>query len=154
LSAENNNGWFHTLATGEKVVNGALTAAGITYFGTNRPASTSGGTCPARLGVAKAYGLLFNTGTAGRDLNGDGLLDASDAAVTLAGGGLPPSPIAGWVNVVDAATNANMTVPFVIGAGGNSGGAIGLPSQSAPAKISVKLSKARQKTYWYSKPPQ
>lgn len=154
LAAEGNNGWFYTLAAGEKVVNGALTAAGITYFSTNRPATPSIGTCKASLGVAKAYGLLFNTGTAGRDLNGDGMLDASDVAVTLAGGGLPPSPVAGWVNVVDAATNATAVVPFVIGTGGNSGGAIGLPSQSAPAKINLNLSKARKKTYWYSKPPQ
>jgi type IV pilus assembly protein PilY1 len=154
LAATGNNGWFHTLTAGEKVVNGALTAAGITYFGTNRPAPPSAGTCKANLGVAKAYGLSFNTGTAGRDLNADGVLDARDAAVTLAGGGLPPTPVAGWVNVVDAATNATAVVPFVIGTGGNAGAAIGLPSQSAPAKINLNLSKARKKTYWYSKPPQ
>ena len=148
LTADNNNGWFYTLDTGEKVVNAPLTAAGIVYFGTNRPTLSSAGSCRANLGIAKAYGLSFNTGTAGRDLNGDGILDANDVAVTLRGGGLPPSPVAGFVNVSDAATNATVVVPFIIGAGGTTGAAAGLPSQSAPARISLNLSKARKKTYW------
>ena len=149
LAADRNNGWFYALATGEKVVNAPLTAAGIVYFGTNRPASSSAGSCRANLGTAKAYGLLFNAGTAGRDLNGDGVVDANDVAVTLSGGGLPPSPVAGLVKVIDAATNTTIVVPFVIGAGGTTGGATGLPSQSAPARINLNLSKARKKTYWY-----
>ncbi len=155
LAADTNNGWFYSLAPGEKVVNAPLTAAGIVYFGTNRPASaisaTPAGSCRANLGIAKAYGLQFNSGTPGRDLNGDGVLDAGDAAVTLSGGGLPPSPVGGLVSVLDSATNTTVVVPFVIGAGGTAGGAAGLPSQSAPAKVSVKLSKARKKTYWYSR---
>ena len=136
-------------------MNAPLTAAGIVYFGTNRPASaisaTPAGSCRANLGIAKAYGLQFNSGTPGRDLNGDGVLDAGDAAVTLSGGGLPPSPVGGLVSVLDSATNTTVVIPFVIGAGGTAGGAAGLPSQSAPAKVSVKLSKARKKTYWYSR---
>jgi type IV pilus assembly protein PilY1 len=72
-------------------------------------------------------------------------------AVTLSGGGLPPSPVAGLVNVLDTATNTNVVVPFVIGAGGTTGTAAGLPSQSAPARINLNLSKARKKTYWYFK---
>jgi type IV pilus assembly protein PilY1 len=95
--------------------------------------------------------LLFNNGTAGRDLNGDGKLDTDDVAVTLSGGGLPPSPVAGLVSVLDAATNKTVVVPFVIGAGGVAGAASGLPSQSAPARINLNLSKARKKTYWYLK---
>ncbi|MBK7470565.1 MAG: hypothetical protein IPI73_08000 [Betaproteobacteria bacterium] len=74
--------------------------------------------------------------------------DASDAAVTLAGGGLPPSPVAGVVGVVDAATGQSAFVPFVIGAGGTTGGTAGLPAQGAPAIIDLQLSKARKKTYW------
>ena len=152
LASANNNGWFYSLDPGEKVVNAPLTAAGIVYFGTNRPASLStGGSCRANLGTAKAYGLLFNFGTAGRDLNGDGVLDASDAAVTLNGGGMPPSPVGGLVSVLDVASNSTIVVPFVIGTGGAAGGVAGLPSQSAPAKVAVNLSKARKKTYWYSR---
>lgn len=154
LDAAGNNGWFYVLAAGEKVVNAALTAAGIVYFGTHRPSLPSTGSCRANLGTAKAYGLLFNDGTAGRDLNGDGKIDASDAAVTLGGGGLPPSPVAGLVSVLDAATSKTVVVPFVIGAGGVTGAAGGLPSQSAPARISLNLSKVRKKTYWYLRPNQ
>ncbi|MEP7085361.1 MAG: hypothetical protein ABI854_11525, partial [Betaproteobacteria bacterium] len=75
-----------------------------------------------------------------------------DAAVTLAGGGLPPSPSAGLVSVVDAATGTSVLVPFLIGAGGVTGGAAGITSQNAPATVKLRLSKARKKTYWYSKP--
>ncbi|MBK9605487.1 MAG: hypothetical protein IPO58_03325 [Betaproteobacteria bacterium] len=148
LAAENNAGWFYALAPGEKVVNAPLTAAGAVYFGTNHPVAPAAGSCRANLGTARAYGLLFDAGTPSRDLNGDGVRDASDAAVTLAGGGLPPSPVAGVVGVVDAATGKSAFVPFVIGAGGTTGGASGLPAQGAPAIIDLQLSKARKKTYW------
>ena len=154
LAFVNNNGWFYTLEPGEKVVNAPLTAGGIVYFGTNRPASVasaSGGSCRSNLGTAKAYGLLFNSGIAGRDLNGNGVLDSSDAAVTLTGGGMPPSPVGGLVSVFDAVSNSTVVVPFVIGTGGAAGGVAGTASQSSPAKVSVKLSKARKKTYWYSR---
>lgn len=149
LAATGNNGWFYALPVGEKVVNAPLTAGGIVYFGTHSPAPSPAGRCRADLGTARAYGLFFNAGTAGRDLDGNGTLDPGDAAVTLAGGGLSPSPVAGFVNVLDAATNRSVVVPFVIGAGGTTGGATGLPSQSAPARISLNLSKARKKTYWF-----
>lgn len=153
LAAENNAGWFYALAPGEKVVNAPLTAAGAVYFGTSHPAGPAAGSCRANLGTARAYGLLFDAGTPSRDLNGDGLRDASDAAVTLAGGGLPPSPVAGVVGVVDAATGKSVLVPFVIGAGGTTGTNAGLPAQGAPAIIDLQLSKARKKTYWYIRSP-
>ena len=151
LASSSTKGWFYTMAVGEKVVNAALTAGANVYFSTNKPAPPTAGSCLANLGVAKAYGLVFNDGVPGRDLNNDGVLDATDAAITLTGGGLPPSPIAGLVNVVDAVTNREVTVPFIIGAGGAAGGVAGFTSQSAPAKIVVNMQKTRKKKYWYMK---
>nr|MBP8298228.1 hypothetical protein [Burkholderiales bacterium] len=151
LAAADNAGWFYALAPGEKVVNAPLTAAGAVYFGTSHPAAPAAASCRASPGTARAYGLLLDAGTPSRDLNGDGVRDAGDAAVTLAGGGLPPSPVAGVVNVVDAATGKSVFVPFVVGAGGTTGGAAGLPAQGAPAIIELNLSRARKKTYWYTR---
>ncbi|MEP6702732.1 MAG: PilC/PilY family type IV pilus protein, partial [Betaproteobacteria bacterium] len=152
LAAPGNNGWFYALEPGEKVVNAALTAAGIVYFGTNQPATATPGTCSARLGTARAYGLRFNTGTPGRDLDNNGVIERRDAALVLAGGGMPPSPTAGLVTLRDSATGRDVTVPFVIGAGGAAGSAAGLPSQNAPARIAQKLPKSIRKTYWYQRP--
>jgi type IV pilus assembly protein PilY1 len=146
-----NNGWFYTMDAGEKIVNSPLTAGAIVYFSTNKPSPPALNSCLANLGIAKAYGLLFTNGAPGRDLNGDGVLDATDVAVTLTGGGLPPSPIAGLVTVTDAATGNDVTVPFIIGSGGTAGGIAGFKSQSAPAKIVVNVQKARRKKYWYMK---
>jgi type IV pilus assembly protein PilY1 len=154
LASPSNNGWFYTMAAGEKIVNAALTAGAVVYFSTNTPSPPTVGSCLANLGVAKAYGLLFSDGMPGRDLNGDGVFDASDAAVTLTGGGLPPSPIAGLVNVLDSATGSEVTVPFIIGSGGAAGGVAGVTSQSAPAKIVVNMQKTRKKKYWYMKSDQ
>jgi len=48
-------GWMVTLAAGEKVVGGAVTVSGITYFNTNQPGSVAlAGAC-SNLGVARAY---------------------------------------------------------------------------------------------------
>ncbi|MEO8135179.1 MAG: hypothetical protein ABI831_14500, partial [Betaproteobacteria bacterium] len=148
LSDPGNNGWFRALAPGEKVVNAALTAAGLVYFSTRTPSPPSL-TCGSNLGVARTYGLRFQDGAAGRDLNGDGVRDERDVAVTLTGGGLPPSAVAGLVNVLDSATGRTVVLPYVIGAGGTAGGQPGSASQNAPAKIEVKLSKKRRKTYWF-----
>jgi type IV pilus assembly protein PilY1 len=154
LAAPANNGWFRTLGPAERVVNAPLTAAGIVYFGTNQPAAAATNSCSARLGIARAYGLQFNSGLPGRDVDNNGSLDRRDAAVSLAGGGLPPSPTGGLVTVYDPVSGRNVTVPFVLGGGGTAGGAAGLPSQSAPARIAQKLPKSVRKTYWYQRPSQ
>jgi len=71
--------------TGEKVVNAPLTIAGKTYFGTNKPSATSAMSCSAGLGEAKVYSLP--------------LLCGEPTVTNLNGGGLPPSPVAGTVEV-------------------------------------------------------
>ena len=163
-----NYGWFYTMATGEKVVNAPVAAGPVVYFSTNTPTPPAAGTCNANLGLAKAYGLLFTTGTAGRDLNGDGLYDSNDVAVTLTGGGLPPSPVAGLVNVIDSATGRNVVVPFIIGSGGTTppppGPCVGprclvcptntVPSSIGGAMVCIQPDPRRRKSYWYFKSDQ
>jgi type IV pilus assembly protein PilY1 len=152
LASPLNNGWFYALGPAERVVNAPLTAAGIVYFGTQQPSSASSNACTARLGIARAYGLAFNSGRPGRDADGDGTIDRADAAVVLAGGGFPASPAGGLVTLRDAASGRDVTIPFLFGAGGAAGGTAGLASQAAPARIVQKLPKSIRKTYWYRRP--
>jgi type IV pilus assembly protein PilY1 len=151
IAADANNGWFRTLGPAEKVVNAPLTAAGVVYFGTNQPSAASGGRCLARLGTARAYAVAFSTGTPVHDNDGDGAIDADDAAVALTGGGMPPPVIGGLATVRDDATGRDALVPFVIGTGGSSGGSGGSASPGAPARLEQKLPRSLRKTYWYQR---
>lgn len=87
-------GWYVTLASGEKVVGGAVTLNGTVFFGTNRPSSVSGGACN-NLGEAKLYAMNFGDGSATTEqcsANGGDTLGACDRSQTIPGGGFPPSP--------------------------------------------------------------
>lgn len=128
------NGYYITLAAGEKVVNAPLVAAGYVYMGTNQPAPSSTTSCTSNLGTAKGYQLSPFSGTY-----------TSSAFV---GGGLPPSPVAGIVNIIVGGVVKQ--VPFIIGGGGNPncvgsdcGSALG--GQKPPITVSTK----RSRTYWY-----
>jgi type IV pilus assembly protein PilY1 len=100
-------GCYLELATnGEKVVNAPFTIAGVTYFGTNRPKPSNPNACSADLGEAYAYKFPLFCGV--------------PTSNQLVGGGLPPSPVGGIVElIVDGQT---VKVPFIIGGGegGNS----------------------------------
>lgn len=87
------NGWYLTLAAGEKVVGNAITVYGTTFFGTNRPTPPASGVCSSNLGEAKACGIAVATGASTLDTNADGALSTADRCEVLAGGGLPPAPI-------------------------------------------------------------
>lgn len=135
------HGYYITLGTGEKVVNAPLTVAGYTYFGTNQPSVPSATSCTSSLGTARGYAVQFNTGTA--------------SATVFTGGGLPPSPIAGLVNV--NVNGTNQLVPFLIGGGsgggasGGSGGCAGADcnSQFGAQKPPINPGTSRKRTYWY-----
>lgn len=130
-------GYFVTLAnTGEKSVNAATTVQGITYFGTNQPVAPSGNSCSANLGVARGYALSPFT--------------ATRSVSNFDGGGLPPSPVAGIVNI--QVGDKTVQQQFCIGCGGSSG-AIGGDAKSGfgisnPNKT-VPMSPRR--TYWYKR---
>lgn len=114
-------GYYINLRDGEKGVNAPLAVAGKVYFGTNQPDVPSSGSCTANLGNAGAYIIDLFTGSFHRQ--------------TFAGGGLPPSPIAGLVTI------EGRTVPFVIGGAG--------PSPFDPSDPQLDLSGGRKRTYFY-----
>lgn len=125
----NGDGCYMTLAQGEKVVNGATSIAGLSYFGTNQPeTSNPGNVCSASLGVARSYAMpLFCVASTGS---------------VLSGGGLPPSPVAGIVTVTRA-DGTTVQVPFVIGAPNSRNSAI---EASRPRPV---IEVPRKRRYWF-----
>jgi len=127
------NGYYITLGTSEKVVNAPLTVAGYTYFGTNTP-TTSSASCTSNLGIAKGYRVKPLTGTTNY--------------VVYYGGGLPPSPVAGSVDVI--VNGVETVLPFCIGCGGNPD-CVGADCKTAigGGKPPINVSTSRSRTYWY-----
>ena len=131
------DGCYVTLAQGEKVVNAAASSGGDTYFGTNRPGSTStGNICSANLGIAKSYAMP--------------LFCVTPTSTVLKGGGLPPSPVTGIVNIRVETLNADGTTTtstrqksFVIGAPNSKGSSIGVGEPPKPAGL------PRSRRYWF-----
>jgi type IV pilus assembly protein PilY1 len=88
-------GWFVSLATGEKAINGPIVVASEVVFGTNQPDLTNN-SCTGSLGIARRYDINFETGAPA------GLTDKEGVPVryeTVDGGGFLPSPIAGMVEI-------------------------------------------------------
>ena len=127
-------GYYVTLGTGEKVVNAALTVAGYTYFGTNTSATPSANSCTTNLGIAKGYQIQPLTGKL--------------SYVVYNGGGLPPSPVAGSVDV--KVNGVDMILPFCIGCGGSKD-CVGSDCKTAigGGKPPISVSTSRSRTYWY-----
>lgn len=130
------DGYYFTLCAGEKVVNAPLTVAGWTYFGTNAPKKSDSKSCSANLGVAKGYRI--------RPLTGE-----SDSVI-YGGGGLPPSAVAGLVEIDINEDGKTEVSTFCIGCGGDPAGT-GADSGSSTGvnKPQVTVSTKRNKTYWY-----
>ena len=122
---------------GEKIVNGAITVGGITYFGTNKPQNVSSASCTPNLGTAKVYSAPLFCKVA--------------TSQTLVGGGLPPTPVSGsvivsYIQPADGLTPASTktkVVPFIIG-GPNSKG-----SSIEGSKVNPNVLPTRRKKYWY-----
>lgn len=131
-----NKGYFKDFLAGEKGVNAPLTVAGYTYYGTNQPIPPSSTSCTSNLGQAKGYRL-------------DSLTGAVDSKVYY-GGGLPPSPVAGVVNVRVQGESTDSSVPFCIGCGGNPS-CVGVDCNSAlgGGKPPINVPTSRTRTYWY-----
>lgn len=137
------SGYYVTFNTCEKSVNAPLVTAGYIYFGTNQAKARETHTCEETLGEAVGYKLKPFAGTY--------------VAGEFEGGGLPPSPVSGVVNIVDTSDASGKTIqmPFCIGCGGedDDGGNSGCGSESALAgcKPPISVSTARKRTYWYIK---
>jgi type IV pilus assembly protein PilY1 len=120
--------------SGEKVVTSAVSTGGYTYFSTNRPdPGTSPTSCAANLGIAKAYRLPLFCG--------------APESMELAGGGLPPSPVIGDVEVPSDPNNPNgptSLVPFIIGGFNPELSSLG------PSKVPIAVDPTRRRTFWYT----
>ncbi|KAF0205717.1 MAG: type IV pilus assembly protein [Gallionellaceae bacterium] len=134
------SGYYVTFNFCEKSVNAPLVVAGYIYFGTNQAKAQEKDVCEESLGEAVGYKLAPFTG--------------KYAEGEFEGGGLPPSPVAGVVNIVDAA-GKTIQVAFCIGCGGedDNGGNTGCGSESALAgcKPPIEVTSSRSRTYWYIK---
>ncbi|MFZ9408158.1 MAG: pilus assembly protein [Burkholderiaceae bacterium] len=122
------------LLTGEKVVTNASTIGGTTFFSTNRPTASAPGSCSANLGEAKAYELP--------------LFCRPARFQVLVGGGLPPSPVVGVIELSTtppgASAPVSKVVPFVIGGISSRQSALEIKKVTPP--IPVK----RRRPYWYT----
>jgi len=141
-------GWYIPLTeldssyAGEKVVNAPLTVGGITFFGTNRPMTATEianlAICTPALGVSRGYAVNFLNGTAAynRVTNPE---SKGNLYADFIGGGLPPSPVSGVVNI-----NGKL-VRFVIGGGGT--GEEG--SSIEGSKMQASPDSRRTRAFWY-----
>jgi type IV pilus assembly protein PilY1 len=130
-------GYYVTFQTCEKSVNAPLVVAGYVYFGTNRPKAPENETCEETLGEATGYRLSPFTG---KYTSGE-----------FEGGGLPPSPVSGIVNIIQ--DGKTIQVPFCIGCGGeeddHGGDPCGSDSALAGCRPPIDVTSDRSRTYWY-----
>jgi type IV pilus assembly protein PilY1 len=127
-------GWYLELADHEQVVTSPITVYGTVTFSTHTPTVPADGACTSNLGTAKVYNIRY-----------------ADAAIrngtdnrfeVVAGGGLPPSPVAGLV-LPDGATDIEDALPFIIGASPE-----GAPEASQPEPPGT-TQRPKSLTYWY-----
>ena len=131
VTTTSTKGWRFNFGQCEQTVNEALTIAGSTYFGTNTPSRDSGGTsCTADLGIARGYAVDYLSGNA----------TYNNRSGVYVGGGMPPSPVAGVVDV------DGTKVPFCIGC-------INADEANSSAlqggKVTINPTGSRFRPYWY-----
>ena len=122
-------GWYLSLDALEQVVTGALTQFGITTFSTHTPAPLVLDSCGSdSLGMTRVYNINFADASAA---NGGSRFD------DVAGDGLPPSPVAGTVDI------DGTVVPFCIGCSKDS------PLEAKKSKQATLVTRAKNRLFWY-----
>jgi type IV pilus assembly protein PilY1 len=87
------SGWYIRLSAGEKVVSGAVTLGGTTFFNTNLPTTVSSASC-SNLGEARRYQIDFRNASAVNNLDtGNSALTAADRFSVSASGGYLPTGV-------------------------------------------------------------
>jgi type IV pilus assembly protein PilY1 len=129
------SGYYFSFGTGEQSVNASLTIAGYTYFGTNQPSPPSPNQCTADLGIARGYKVETLTG--------------AHTYTLFKNGGLPPSPVAGLVNM--DVNGHSIQVPFAIGTGDPNCTSADCLSPLGGVKPPINVNTKRSRTYWYNK---
>ncbi|MCY1409140.1 Neisseria PilC beta-propeller domain protein [compost metagenome] len=120
-------GWFLTLAPTEQVVTSGLTVFGTVTFSTHQPRDPAITTSCSGLGTARVYNVNFR----------DAAPVNTERFEVIAGGGLPPSPVAGMVRLDNGAT-----MPFIIGASPDS------PLQSLTPPPPPGQTQPKARVYW------
>jgi type IV pilus assembly protein PilY1 len=131
-------GCYYALASsGEKVVTSSVSTGGYSYFSTNQPSPPAPGSCVSNLGIAKTYRMPLFCGT--------------PDSVQLAGGGLPPSPVIGNVEIDIPADGTHPAstrmVPFIIG---GSSIANSVRSGIGVSRVPVNVDPTRRRVYWFT----
>ena len=132
-----NNGFYMTFPNaGEKAVNAPTTIGGLTYIGTNTPQVPTAQAC-GTLGIARGYQINFLTG--------------QSAFTTFTTGGLPPSPVAGLVDVTFTENGQTMTrpIPFCLGCGSPGSNTPDSTSTIGGIKPKISVPPVRKRVYWY-----
>jgi type IV pilus assembly protein PilY1 len=127
----NKKGWYLELAPHEQVVTSAITVFGGVTFSTHIPYVPEAGACAPDIGDAFVYNVRYRNAAPSKPR-------ALNRYEEIAGGGLPPSPVAGEVRLDDG-----KVVPFIIGADPRSPLEGGLPTGPAFSTLPKSI------TYWY-----
>lgn len=122
-------GWYLGMSSTEQVVTSAVTVFGVLNFSTHTPAVPVSGSC-SNLGTARVYNVAYDTVTSANGTN--------SLFGIVAGGGLPPSPVAGRVTL-----DNNSTVPFCIGCSKDS------PLQASAPPTGASALQPKGRLYWY-----
>lgn len=131
-------GWFMDLTqygVGEQTVSSALIVSGLVAFSTNRPVS-SVNSCGTALGEARGYWANLLTGSGAVGVTG---LCGGSRSSTFVGGGLPPSPVMGSVNIGGKQTTV------VLGTTQRNGDA---SSPIGGQKVAPTITQKRKRIYW------
>ena len=137
-TAIGDSGWRFTLGECEQVVNKALSIGGVVYFGTNQPFNGTATACSNNLGTARGYAVKI--------VNACQVCAGCLRSVAYVGGGLPPSPVAGVVDI------GGVRVPFLLGGSQPTADAncVGEGcSALGGTKIEINPTGARHRMYWY-----
>ena len=120
-------GWYLALISQEQVVTSAITVFNTVTFSTHRPTPPVANSCTT-LGTATVYNLNYMNGA-----TQVGIVRGE----TIAGGGLPPSPVAGLVTL-----DNGKTVPFIIGSKPESA------LQGGSPKVPSSATRPKSRVYW------
>jgi type IV pilus assembly protein PilY1 len=123
-------GWYMGFLPGEQVVTSAVTIFGMSHFSTHQPTVYTPGMCKPNLGETRLYKRDYKTG---KNLNG-----TTSAFEDVAGDGLPPSPVAGRVQL-----DNGQTVSFCIGCTKDS------PLEGTLPKALGASIQPKNRLYWY-----
>ena len=124
-------GWALELRAHEQAVTSGITVFGTTTFSTHTPTVPVAGSCSSNLGTARVYNLRYSNAAA--------IGAANNRDAEISGGGLPPSPVAGMVELDDGSI-----VPFVIGA------VVDSPLESMLPSSPSSGTQPKSVTYWLS----